>query len=218
MGGGATGDNVEDLLGEGQDGGVAGDEAHVGGAAATGVPARGREHRLRGGAGHDPARDATEPARRVAAAGCSVPHALGAPGGAPGGKTIEVLARRVQRARHVGSGAAAELLLHTAWVRVAHLAGRSARWRRRKSWSSGDRSNRRDASSTSLSRLRSGLSWSWSSIHFTACLMGASPAIGLPRVRSLRPDRPAPLYRARSGLVGPVQNWPGSIRPIGPCP
>src|SRR5437870_11321721 len=37
-------------------------------------------------------------------------------------------------------------------------------------------SKRRDASSTSLTRSAAGLSWSWSSSHFTACLIGASPA------------------------------------------
>src|SRR5436190_1135449 len=32
------------------------------------------------------------------------------------------------------------------------------------------------ATSTSLTRSAAGLSWSWSSSHFTACLIGASPA------------------------------------------
>src|SRR5207237_7507115 len=84
---------------------------------------------------------------------------------------------RVAGARDVGCGARAELRLHAPDVGVAHVRlARSARWRKRKSESSGERSKRREASSTSFTRSAAGSSRSRSSIHFTACLIGASPA------------------------------------------
>ena len=95
----------------------------------------------------------------MAAAGRDVEHVSGVPGGAPGQQPIEILAGRVEGARHVGRRARAELLLDAPGLRVGHFLGvRSARWRKRKSASSGDRSNRRDASSTSFTRSTAGLS------------------------------------------------------------
>src|SRR2546428_395926 len=94
-----------------------------------------------------------------------------------GGEALEVVASRVARARHVGRGARTELRLDATGVGVAHVRlARSARWRKRKSVSSGERSKRREASSRSLTRSAAGSSRSRSSIHFTACLIGASPA------------------------------------------
>src|SRR5262249_25258670 len=142
---------------EGRGRGVAGDECHVGAAPAPDVTGGGREHRLGEVAGDDPRRHAGERERRVPAAGRHVENARASTRGAPGAQTIEILAARVQRARDVGVGACAELLLYASRVVVAHFGFvRSARWRSRKSASSGDRSNGRDASSTSLSRLASG--------------------------------------------------------------
>src|SRR2546422_2093060 len=171
---------------------VAGGERDIGGAPAPDEVARDTEHGFGQVEGDDLARDGGERERRVAAARRDVERAARAARAAPRQEALEVVAPRVAAARDVGRGAPTELRLHAAGVGVAHRVFlRSARGRKRKSSSRGDRSKRRDASSTSLTRSAAGLSWSWSSSHFTACLIGASPAA----------IRGPPLATLRAGAV-----------------
>src|SRR5262249_22231185 len=108
-----------------------------------------------------------------------VEDAGGAPLAPPAKELLEIVARRMTGARHVGVGDPAELRLDPGLVRIAHagvVLGRWARWRTRKSSSRGERSKRRLASATSFTRSAAGCSRSCSSIQRTACLTGASPA------------------------------------------
>src|SRR5207244_9159540 len=124
---------------------VAGGEADVGGAATAAERTRGAEHGLRQGEGDGLARDAGEGQRRVTAARGHVERAAGPAGADPPEEALEVVASRMARARHVGRGARTELRLDATGVGVAHVRlARSARWRKRKSVSSGERSKRRE--------------------------------------------------------------------------
>src|SRR5207247_9961544 len=168
---------VEGPVAEGERLHVAGGEADVGGAATPDELTRGAEHGLRQVEGDDLARDAGEGQRRVTAARGHVERAAGPAGADPPEEALEVVASRMARARHVGRGARTELRLDATGMGVAHVRlARSARWRKRKSVSSGARSKGREASSMSLTRSAAGSSRSRSSIHFTASFVGASSA------------------------------------------
>ena len=126
--GGPAGDDVEGFVAKGQGPCVARDELDARPATAPHVRPRRGQHRLGEIAGDHPVRDGREGERRVAAARRNVEHAVGTPGGAPGQEPIEVLAGRVEGARHVRRRARAELRLDAPRVGVGHFFGvRSAR-------------------------------------------------------------------------------------------
>src|SRR5712691_5030001 len=95
--------------------------------------------------------------RGVAGTGRDIEHAPRAEGAPPREQALEIFTAGMPGARDVRGGDGAELRLDLAGVRVAHFFfarsfARSARWRNRKSASSGERSKRREASSTSCTR------------------------------------------------------------------
>src|SRR3989475_12752110 len=146
-------DRVERPVAEGERLHVAGGEADVGGAATPDELTRGAKHGLRQVEVDDLARDAGEGQRRVTAARGHVERAAGPAGADPREEALEVVASRVARARPVGRGARTELRLDATGVGVAHVRlARSARGRKRKSVSSGERAKRREASSRGLTR------------------------------------------------------------------